>query len=322
MENLLYIRQRIKTWCAAHETYWMPAVKFLLMMTILLVLNWHLGYRYMLMRWVVVILASLVGCLLPWSGMSVVVLLYLLGHVSALSWEGTAVLTALLFVAMLLHYLFLPGGSFLIILVCLAFYLRVPYLAPLLIGAFGSVLSFIPVGIGVVLYYALLCLEEEASFLLNPANGIPDCFIRIIDGLRSNQEMMLTLVVFCLTVLAVYALSHLSMDYACFIAVAAGSILILLLFLLGGFLLDIPVSYVGVLIGCLICCALSMAVSFWANVVDYARPEHLQFEDDEYVYYVKAFPKLAVTRPEPEVKEINSRREEREEASPEEEKSP
>lgn len=32
--------------------------------------------------------------------------------------------------------------------------------------------------------------------------------------------------------------------------------------------------------------------------VDYARSERLQFEDDEYYYYVKAIPKVAVTTPE------------------------
>ena len=43
--------------------------------------------------------------------------------------------------------------------------------------------------------------------------------------------------------------------------------------------------------------------------VDYARSERLQFEDDEYYYYVKAIPKVAVTTPEKTVKKINERQE-------------
>ncbi len=35
----------------------------------------------------------------------------------------------------------------------------------------------------------------------------------------------------------------------------------------------------------------------------------LQFEDDEYYYYVKAIPKVAVTTPEKTVKKINERQE-------------
>ena len=38
--------------------------------------------------------------------------------------------------------------------------------------------------------------------------------------------------------------------------------------------------------------------------VDYSRTEYLEFEDDEYHYYVKAVPKVAVTAPEKNVKQI------------------
>jgi hypothetical protein len=41
--------------------------------------------------------------------------------------------------------------------------------------------------------------------------------------------------------------------------------------------------------------------------VDYTRTEYLQFEDDEYYYYVKAVPKAAVAIPEKTVKRINER---------------
>ncbi|MCD8077716.1 MAG: hypothetical protein LUE63_04965 [Lachnospiraceae bacterium] len=309
MEPLLYARQRAKTWFVAHEVYLLPVIKFLLMMIILLVMNWHLGYRYVMMRWVLVILASLVSCLLPWSGMTAVAALYLLGHVSALSWEGAVVLGAMMFIAMMLHYLFLPGGSFLIVLVCLASYLKVPFLVPLLAGIFGSALSFLPVGIGVMIYYTMLSLEQNATYLLDAGNGISDCFLQILGTLQGDSKMILTLLVLCLTALIVYGLSHLAVDYARLIAVGTGGILILLLFILGGFLFNVSVSYMNVLGGCVFCSALAAAASFWGDIVDFSRPEYLQYEDDEYIYYVKAFPKVGLVEPERKVKEINSRRE-------------
>ena len=39
--------------------------------------------------------------------------------------------------------------------------------------------------------------------------------------------------------------------------------------------------------------------------VDYVRTERLEFEDDEYHYYVKAVPKIGVTAPQKSVKHIN-----------------
>ncbi len=38
--------------------------------------------------------------------------------------------------------------------------------------------------------------------------------------------------------------------------------------------------------------------------VDYSRTENIQFEDDEYYYYVKAVPKVGVSAPEKKVKHI------------------
>ena len=47
--------------------------------------------------------------------------------------------------------------------------------------------------------------------------------------------------------------------------------------------------------------------SFIFNV-DYSRTEYVQFEDDEYYYYVKAVPKIAVAKPSKTVKKITSQK--------------
>ena len=52
----------------------------------------------------------------------------------------------------------------------------------------------------------------------------------------------------------------------------------------------------GVVIG------LFLEVIFFS--VDYSRTENVQFEDDEYYYYVKAVPKVGVQMPEKQVKHI------------------
>ena len=48
-----------------------------------------------------------------------------------------------------------------------------------------------------------------------------------------------------------------------------------------------------------------MVLHFFLFSVDYSRTEKLQFEDDEYYYYVKAVPKNVVATPEKKVKRIN-----------------
>ena len=53
---------------------------------------------------------------------------------------------------------------------------------------------------------------------------------------------------------------------------------------------------------------LAVVLQFFVFNVDYSRTEKVQFEDDEYYYYVKAVPKIVVARPEKKVKQINSQK--------------
>ena len=46
---------------------------------------------------------------------------------------------------------------------------------------------------------------------------------------------------------------------------------------------------------------------FMGCTLDYARKESLQFEDDDYYYYVKAVPKIQITQAERTVKTYNKK---------------
>ena len=48
-----------------------------------------------------------------------------------------------------------------------------------------------------------------------------------------------------------------------------------------------------------------IVIEFFAFNVDYGRVEQVQFQDDEYYYYVKALPKVTLETPQRKVKRIN-----------------
>ena len=47
-------------------------------------------------------------------------------------------------------------------------------------------------------------------------------------------------------------------------------------------------------------------LQFMILAVDFTRTEYVQFEDDDYYYYVKAVPKVKVTTQNVKVKRINA----------------
>ena len=59
-------------------------------------------------------------------------------------------------------------------------------------------------------------------------------------------------------------------------------------------LLKGQLSSVWIVVGSLLAGILGYALQFFHMILDYGKVEELQFEDDEYYYYVKAVPKLRV----------------------------
>ena len=53
---------------------------------------------------------------------------------------------------------------------------------------------------------------------------------------------------------------------------------------------------------------LAVFLQFMKCAVDYSRKEYIQFEDDDYYYYVKAVPKIFISEPEKNVVKMNSRK--------------
>ena len=72
-------------------------------------------------------------------------------------------------------------------------------------------------------------------------------------------------------------------------------------------MMDIAISYVSLVVGSLAAVLIALLVELFVFSVDYSRTEYLQFEDDEYYYYVKAIPKVSMTVREKTVKKINVR---------------
>ena len=60
------------------------------------------------------------------------------------------------------------------------------------------------------------------------------------------------------------------------------------------------------IVGTIVSVLAAKVVEFFVFSVDYSRTEKVQFEDDEYYYYVKAIPKINVAAPSRTVKKINS----------------
>ena len=88
-------------------------------------------------------------------------------------------------------------------------------------------------------------------------------------------------------------------------AVAAGAAVNIVVIAGGSIAMGEQPAYGSLIIGSLVAVIFGFILEFFFFSVDYARSESLQFEDDEYYYYVKAVPKLFVSGQEKTIKKIN-----------------
>ena len=91
------------------------------------------------------------------------------------------------------------------------------------------------------------------------------------------------------------------------IGIIAGGILELIIIVCATYIFDIdgiyPIWMVAVM--GLLAIGISYILQYFVLAVDYSGTEYIQFEDDDYYYYVKAVPKIKVTASDVQVKRIN-----------------
>ena len=128
-------------------------------------------------------------------------------------------------------------------------------------------------------------------------------------GVIENKEMLIVVTAFAITAILVYAIRRMSINYSRAIAVLVGTLADIVILLIGDLMYDANFSLAGVILGSIVCALIALVMQFFQFNLDYARTEKVQFEDDEYYYYVKAIPKVSVSTPEKTVKRINERQE-------------
>ena len=104
--------------------------------------------------------------------------------------------------------------------------------------------------------------------------------------------------------LVVYGIRNRNLEYAWLIAVLAGCLTEFVILLTGYLFTGNYSSVPSLIIGNVITFLAGCVVNYIFLNLDYSRTEQVQFEDDEYYYYVTAVPKLHIAEEEKEIKTI------------------
>lgn len=293
---MLRIKEALQKFYTENDYWALPVIKAMTGLLCFLTVNSKVGYSDVLSNPFVSIVAAVLCSFLPWTCIPVFFGLFILGNAYAASLEITLVAVIVLLLAALTHSAFRTGNAILIALVPLFFYLHIPYVIPLIAGLSIGVMSIVPASIGVMLYYFI----EYMSITTSTAEAVSSkditamatAYAGLFGNLFNDKELVITICVFALCIIIVFIISQIAFDSNWTIAVIAGSISIAASSVIGYIHYGIDFSVFRIIPSLLISCLISLIYVFTFHSVDYHRTERLHFEDDDYIYYVKAVPKL------------------------------
>ena len=309
MTALLELRENLKKIYSRNEAFILPVIKFLLSFIVLSIINGKMGYMTKLDNMAIVLIVSLLSSFLPTGFMAFFAMMFAVLHMYALSIETAAVGLVVFLLLYLLFLRFTAKEALVVVLTPVLCMLKLPYVMPVAMGLIGTPASCVSVGCGVVVYYLLQTVITNAPTINSMGAEEATAKLRLlIDGMLGNKAMLVMIAAFAITVIVVYLIRRMSVDHSWTIAMVAGVMIEVMILLVGDLMYDTNLSIVSALLGAVVTLIACKIIEFFRFCLDYSRTEKVQFEDDEYYYYVKAVPKMTVAAPTNTVKKINTQR--------------
>lgn len=309
MTALLELRENLKKIYSRNEAFILPVIKFLLGVIVLSIINGKMGYMTKLDNMAIVLIVSLLCSFLPTGFMAFFAMMFAVLHMYALSIETAAVGLVVFLLLYLLFLRFTTKEALVVVLTPVLCMLKLPYVMPVAMGLIGTPASCVSVGCGVVVYYLLQTVITNAPTINSMGAEEATAKLRLlIDGMLGNKAMLVMIAAFAITVIVVYLIRRMSVDHSWTIAMVAGVMIEVMILLVGDLMYDTNLSIVSALLGAVVTLIACKIIEFFRFCLDYSRTEKVQFEDDEYYYYVKAVPKMTVAAPTNTVKKINTQR--------------
>lgn len=296
MMALLTLKSKIKNFYEKHYRLVRGILKVCLVFAVLLMITKKMDYQSFLSQYWLLFGIALICGVAP----DMVSALSILAVAEVEIFQVSQLLAVALLLVILIYYLLfgrLTSRQCIILLsVPVLSAIHLEYLVPIVAGLFFSPVMIPALILSVFLQFIICGVQEyalavsrvtEESTILAPLQYL-------VSYLKGNTLLFTLLTAFVLTFVCVYLIRRIKMQYASQIAILVGAILILSVLLVGNILLELDVNLLEVVISIVISVAIAYIVQFFHLTLDYQGTRKLQFEDDEYYYYVTAVPKFKV----------------------------
>lgn len=310
MEGVLELKGKLQNVYAQYSTYIDKAVRFVLAFVAFFMINREIGYMHALVNPVVALGLAVVCAFLPPMFTLIAGAALIMAHVYTVS-LGMLIVTALIFAVMYVFYIrFAPKTAIVILVMVTAYIAKVPAAVLVALGLLGAPAYAVPAALGTIAYYTIYQVKKSAAAVqAAKSSSFINDMMKFAKQAVSGKEMWLMVVAGIICVVLVYTIRRAAMAHAWKVASVVGALAYLVVAAAGGSVLGVKTSATSLFVGAVVAIVTGLVLEITFFAVDYSKCESLQFEDDEYYYYVKAVPKVGVAVPEKTVQQINKREE-------------
>lgn len=297
MNGIYRIRDRIGKLYRDYGSYLTASGKFLAALFLFLQINAKVGSTGPLNNIFAVLIMALFCSFLPDNAILLLGTAVAAAQLAAVSVTAAVVGGSIFLIILLLYFSFAPKQTWAFVLTFIALSMHVPSIIPLGFGLMGTPLAAVGIVAGTVVYYTLTAIggAGAAELQLAMAAGTEEAIFseirRLTDAVLQEQEMILMLIALLAVFAVVYFARRMAMSHAWTVAIAAGTLIYLVLMAAGWMMLEMETSMIWILLGTLVSVLAAVLLELFFFHLDYRRTEKVQFEDDDYYYYVQAVPK-------------------------------
>lgn len=294
--NFLVARKAIRKFIQKYQTVFELLFKFIITYVAYDQITQSLNFSETLTKSILKLGIAGVGAFVP-----EIVTILLLGLVSLYEvYSAAPILAAFVLVLFVVIYCFAARFSgkyaYAIIAIPILFKFNLQYIIPLLLGLTASPLAMFPAACGVMFYYIFKVIVSAVSISnLENLDEALALYIKVIDDILSNKDMIFTIGIFAGVILVMWLVRRLQFSFAFELTIITGACACLIGHFLAYLKLDFPID--GVVSGTIIATLIVAFVQFFRLILDYTGVQDVQFEDDDYYYYVKAVPKVDIDIP-------------------------
>ena len=311
MKLLFSIKNRIEELYLRHPALCGYITRFIFVFAVLMILRSNIGFNPVLTSFIFVIVFSVICAFVPSKPLILFLMAYIVVQIFSLA-PGTGIFACFLFVIMyLVYFRFSANSEYLMLLIPLMCIVRLPILIPLILAVTASAGSVICVMLGVITFYFIRYIHMYTAVFQGVAeNDEVSKLSMVISGVFTYKEMWYSLGCMILVFFAVYYIKRININKSNEMAIAMGSGIYLISMLVCSLAFGniTTAKLTQTVIGTVVSCLLAVIISSVILPLDYNRTEHLEFEDEEYKYYVRAVPKSIISKESVRIKRIYSRR--------------